>query len=86
VVFGFSKQGWVDYCKWTQKDKKVIRRIHRLIDDIVRSPHSLEGIGHPERLRALRGDSYSRRITEEHRLLYKIVDEALIITQCRGHY
>jgi len=80
----FSPQAWEDYLYWQSTDPKMVRRIHELLKDIVRSPHA--GIGKPEPLRhALRG-YWSRRIDTEHRLVYRATEDAILIAQLRGHY
>ncbi|GAA2118787.1 Txe/YoeB family addiction module toxin [Kocuria atrinae] len=80
----FSSNGWEDYKVWQRLDRAVLKRLNRVIDDCLRDP--FEGIGKPERLKYGIPDAYSRRITDEHRLVYLIVDEDLVILQCRYHY
>jgi toxin YoeB len=72
------------FFEWTKEDKKIARKIAELIKDIERNP--TEGIGKPEPLKGNLQDHYSRRITEEHRLIYKIENDTIIITSCKGHY
>lgn len=80
----FAPRAWEDYLHWQATDPKIIERIHELLKDILRNPHS--GIGKPEPLKhALRG-WWSRRITAEHRIVYKLVDDAVLIAQLRYHY
>ena len=80
----FSPQAWEDYLYWQQTDPKVVARIHLLLKDIRRSAHS--GIGKPEPLRhGLRG-YWSRRIDAEHRIVYRVSDQGLLIAQLRYHY
>ena len=86
MIVGFSNRGWEDYTYWVQNDKKIIKRIHALIADIKRNPNDLNGIGKPERLKSNLQGYYSRRITSEHRLVYKIQDDLIVIVQCRFHY
>ena len=86
MILGFADKGWEDYEYWQQNDKKVLKRINLLIKDIKREPYSLDGLGKPEKLKANFSSYYSRRITSEHRLVYKIVDDLIIIAQCRFHY
>jgi toxin YoeB len=75
---------WDDYVWWQSEDRKVLKRINVLLKDIERNGN--EGIGKPEALKhGLRG-FWSRRITDEHRLVYKIVDDEIRIAQCRYHY
>ena len=86
MILGFADQGWEDYLYWQQNDKKVLKRINLLIKDIKREPYSLDGLGKPEKLKENFRNYYSRRITSEHRLVYKIVDDLIIIAQCKYHY
>jgi toxin YoeB len=80
----FAAQAWDDYLFWQRTDAKIIRRIHELIKDSTR--HPFEGIGKPEPLRHALSGYWSRRITEEHRMVYKVVGEDLLIAQLRYHY
>ena len=80
----FTPQSWEDYQYWLQTDKKVLKRINELIRDTLRSPH--EGIGKPESLRQGLSGYWSRRITEEHRMIYRQVESGVILIQLRYHY
>ena len=80
----FSENGWGDYLYWQQNDKKMLKRINRLIKEICRSP--FEGIGKPEPLRYGLSGYWSRRINDEHRIVYKITEDDLLIAQLRFHY
>jgi toxin YoeB len=80
----FAPQAWDDYLYWQATDSKIVERIHQLIKDILRNPHS--GIGKPERLRHALQGFWSRRINTEHRIVYKVVDGAILIAQLRYHY
>ena len=80
----FTAKGWEDYQSWQRLDRAVLKRVNRLIDDCLRDPFG--GIGKPERLKYGVPDAYSRRITEEHRLVYLVLDDDLVILQCRYHY
>ncbi|MCF8212209.1 MAG: Txe/YoeB family addiction module toxin [Rhodoferax sp.] len=84
MMLSFHPQAWADYLHWQQTDKAVLRRINCLIRDIQREP--FEGIGKPEPLRFNFAGYWSRRIDEEHRIVYKIQDDEIIIAQLRGHY
>jgi len=86
MIIGFSTKGWEDYTYWVQSDKKIAKRVNSLIADIKRAPNSLNGLGKPERLKGNLQGYYSRRITSEHRLVYKIVDDLIVIVQCRYYY
>ncbi len=76
--------GWEDYLYWQQEDKKILARINELIRDTMRNP--FVGIGKPEPLKSNLKGWWSRRITQEHRLVYCVEDKVLIIMQCRFHY
>lgn len=80
----FAEQGWQDYLYWQQTDKTALKRINALIHVITRSP--FDGIGKPEALRHNLAGFWSRRISEEHRLVYAIENGCLLIAQCRYHY
>jgi toxin YoeB len=84
----FLDQGWEDYQQWQDEDRKTLRRLNRLIEECRRTP--FEGIGKPEALRHDWAGWWSRRISDEHRLVYRVVGEgaslALEIAQCRKHY
>lgn len=80
----FSPQAWEDYQHWVQTDRKLVRRINELIKDTARSPY--EGIGKPEPLRYALAGFWSRRINEEHRMVYRITGNNLEIAQLRFHY
>jgi toxin YoeB len=86
MTVGFSNEGWEDYVYWQKNNKKILKRINDLIKDIKRNPYDKNGLGKPERLKANLSGYYSRRITSEHRLVYTIKEELLIIVQCRYHY
>ena len=75
---------WEDYLYWQMHDKKNLKRINQLLKDIRRSP--FDGIGKPEPLKANLSGWWSRRIDEEHRLVYMIEKETVLIFSCRGHY
>ena len=80
----FTRQAWEDYLHWQGADRGTLRRINRLIEDALRSPAG--GIGKPEPLRHAGPDVWSRRITEEHRLVYVVADDSITIVQARYHY
>lgn len=80
----FAPQAWEDYLYWQATDPKVLARIHELIKDILRSPAS--GIGKPEPLKHALQGYWSRRINGEHRIVYRIVPDAILIAQLRYHY
>lgn len=80
----FEDAAWDDYLYWQQTDKAMLRRVNTLIKDIQRDPFS--GIGKPEPLKFNFSGYWSRRIDEEHRVVYKVVDDEVILAQLRGHY
>lgn len=80
----FAEQAWEDYLYWQQQDKRVVKRINELIEDTVRKPFS--GIGKPEPLKHALAGYWSRRINDEHRMVYKPERDALLIAQLRYHY
>jgi toxin YoeB len=80
----FHRNAWQDYLYWQKNDKKNVKRINRLIKDIERNPY--EGIGKPEALKFDLTGFWSRRIDAEHRLVYCMKDERVIVVQCRYYY
>ena len=75
---------WEDYLYWQGQDKKTLKRINQLVKDIIRNP--FEGIGKPEPLKGNLTGFWSRRIDEEHRLVYVVEDSIVVLISCRGHY
>jgi toxin YoeB len=84
MIISFHPQAWEDYLYWQQNDKALLRRINRLIRDIQRDPFT--GIGKPESLKFNFSGYWSRRIDDEHRVVYKVAEEEIVIAQLRGHY
>ena len=80
----FAENAWEDYLYWQKTDKKILKRINTLIKDITREP--FEGIGKPEPLKHALSGYWSRRINDEHRIVYKILGDSLLIAQLRFHY
>jgi toxin YoeB len=80
----WSEKAWADYLFWQETDKAIVKRINLLLRDIQRSPY--EGIGKPEPLKHALAGWWSRRITDEHRLVYRVGDDAVQIAQTRFHY
>ena len=80
----FTPHGWDDYTHWQTTDRSILKRINRLIDDARRDPFA--GIGKPEQLRHALSGTWSRRISEEHRLVYLVEGDDLVILQARFHY
>ena len=80
----FTPHGWEDYQYWQAADRQTLKRLDRLLDDTLRDPFS--GIGKPESLRHVLAGCWSRRIDEEHRLVYLVDADDLVILQARYHY
>jgi toxin YoeB len=80
----FSSLAWEDYQYWVKYDKKKLEKINKLIKDVQRSP--FEGLGKPEPLKSNLQGFWSRRIDDEHRLIYAYTDGKLSIVSCRHHY
>jgi toxin YoeB len=80
----FSSRGWEDYLYWQQFDKKTLKKVNDLLNDISRN--SYEGIGKPEPLQHALSGYWSRRITDEHRLVYRVEGDTVKIAQTRYHY
>lgn len=84
MIIKWAENAWDDYIYWQTTDKKITQRINVLIKNIQR--HPFEGIGNPEPLKHNWSGFWSRRINKEHRLVYTIEKEELLIAQCRFHY
>lgn len=80
----FSEHAWEDYLHWQHTDRKILDRINQLIKDIQRSP--FEGLGKPEPLKHGLSGYWSRRINDEHRIVYKVEKKAIFLAQLRYHY
>jgi len=80
----FSEHAWEDYLYWQNTDKRIMNRINTLIKDILRNKY--EGLGKPEPLKHNLAGYWSRRISHEHRIIYKIENDAVLIAQLRYHY
>ena len=88
MILSFTAQAWADYQFWVASDPATLRRINDLIRDASRTPFS--GIGKPEPLKLIWKDWWSRRVTGEHRLVYRVMgagaEQTLVIAACRFHY
>jgi len=84
VKLVFAEKAWQDYLYWQKTDKKILKRVNALIKDISREP--FEGIGKPEPLKHALSGYWSRRINDEHRIVYKVENDSLLIAQLRYHY
>jgi len=80
----FSKNSWEDYLSWQKEDRKILNKINRLIKDIQRNP--FHGIGNPEALKYDLSGYWSRRLDREHRLVYQVIDQEILIYACKFHY
>ena len=80
----FTPHAWQDYQHWVGADRATLKRINRLIDEVLRDP--FEGIGKPEQLRHALAGAWSRRISEEHGLVYLVDGDDVVILQARYHY
>jgi toxin YoeB len=80
----FSSRGWDDYVHWQRTDRKLVKKINELLRDIARDSYS--GIGKPEPLKYALSGYWSRRITEEHRLVYRVEGKTIKVAQARYYY
>jgi toxin YoeB len=80
----FSGNAWEDYLFWQKTDRKILKRINRLIHEIIRDPFT--GPGKPEPLKHGLSGYWSRRINDEHRIVYRPAEDAVLIAQLRYHY
>jgi toxin YoeB len=80
----WSDKSWADYLYWQKTDKKLLKKINELLKDTKRDP--FDGLGKPEPLKYEYAGLWSRRITDEHRLVYKVYDESIAVVSCRYHY
>jgi toxin YoeB len=84
LILSWTEDAWEDYEYWQKTSKDKVKQIGKLINAIKRDP--FEGIGKPEPLKHDLAGYWSRRIDHEHRLVYEVQDDAIIIVQCRYHY
>ena len=80
----FTESAWNDYLWFQENDRRLLKRINSLIKEAMRTPS--EGIGKPERLKANLSGYWSRRVNEEHRLVYGVTETELVVISCRFHY
>ena len=80
----FTDEAWEEYLYWQVTDKKILKKINNLIKDTKREP--FDGLGKPEPLKHELAGYWSRRITQEHRLVYEIFEESILVVSCRYHY
>lgn len=81
----FAEDGWSEYLYWQTHDKKLVKKINQLLQNIERDG-ALQGLGKPEPLKYGKSGSFSRRIDETNRLVYEIFDDKIIVKSCKGHY
>jgi toxin YoeB len=84
VRLTFTSHAWDEYQWWQDKDRAVLKRVNKLIEDTLRHPY--DGIGKPEPLKHILQGAWSRRITDEHRMVYLVQGDDLVIIQLRYHY
>jgi toxin YoeB len=84
VQLAFDPAAWEEYSWWLVNDRKTLVRINKLLDETLRNPRI--GIGKPEQLRGFEEEIWSRRITLEHRLVYRVTADSVIVMSCRHHY
>ncbi|OGR01155.1 MAG: toxin YoeB [Deltaproteobacteria bacterium RIFOXYD12_FULL_55_16] len=84
MIISWAEKAWEDYLYWQSIDRKTLKRINTLLREISRQP--FEGIGDPEPLKHQWSGYWSRRIDREHRLVYKVTAEDIVVVQCRYHY
>lgn len=80
----FTQAAWQDFEWFLDNDKRIAQRIRKLLQEIIRNPE--EGVGKPEKLKFQLAGCWSRRITQEHRLVYKVKGDDIIVLSCRYHY
>ena len=80
----FSEEAWEDYLYWQKQDRRMIERINKLVQEVQRAPFS--GVGKPEPLKHALSGYWSRRITDEHRMVYRIEGDSLLLAVLRYHY
>lgn len=84
MLITFSENAWEDYISWQREDKRMLKKINDLIKEVQRTPY--KGLGKPESLKFDLQGYWSRRIDQEHRLVYQVIDNELYIYACRYHY
>ena len=80
----FSDEAWEDYLYWQKQDRKMVERINKLLKEVQRDP--FVGVGKPEPLKHALSGLWSRRITDEHRMVYRVTEDSLEVAQLRFHY
>ena len=80
----WTDESWEEYIEWQSQDKKIVKKINNLIKDIKRGP--FDGIGKPEPLKYELSGCWSRRISDEHRLVYEVTEYSIVMISCKYHY
>ena len=80
----WTDESWEEYIEWQSQDKKILKKINSLIKDIKRDP--FDGIGKPEPLKYELSGCWSRRISDEHRLVYEVTEYSIVMISCKFHY
>jgi toxin YoeB len=83
-MLSWHPDAWEEYTEWQRVDKNIVRKINELVKECLRTP--FEGKGKPEMLRANLSGYWSRRITDEHRLVYRVIGDTVFIMRCKSHY
>ena len=83
-ILGFHENAFFEYLEWYKENKQIFNKINVLMKEIIRTPYF--SLGKPEPLKYGKEKYWSRRITEEHRLIYKVLDDMVLIISCKGHY
>ncbi|MGF6844779.1 toxin YoeB [Chitinophaga sp. W3I9] len=84
MTLTWDSNAWEDYLYWQHHDRRIMKKINELLKDTMRQP--FEGLGKPELLKENLAGCWSRRIDQEHRLVYKVIEDSIYILQCRYHY
>ena len=84
MTITWDSNAWEDYLYWQVNDRKIMKKVNELIKDTMR--HPFEGLGKPEMLKENLAGCWSRRIDQEHRLVYRVAEDSIYILQCRYHY
>ena len=83
-TISFEPDGWADYLYWQQEDKKTLKMINKLLQDVARNGNA--GMGKPEALKGELSGYWSRRIDDKNRLVYRLIEGRIEVVACRGHY
>lgn len=84
MLLEFENEAWEQYLYWEKKDLKIVKKILELLNNTRETPY--QGLGKPEALKHYLSGCYSRRINREHRLIYRVTDDKIVVISCRFHY